>query len=580
MLEFYEEYYQQIEDALESKSSLGRLSYWLEKHTTHAGKAFSFNHHEFQRAIVDSAHNNSCVIKPSQFGLTEVTIRTILAFLAVETATVALHLLPTVGEAQRAAKSRFDPVIRGSRYLRSIVHPGADNSGFKQLGDSQLFTGGTFGKAVISIPTDFLSIDELDFCNQENVATAESRLTHSRFVDPETGARGIKRKWSTPTAVGVGVDHLYSQSNQFQRLVKCKHCNQWFWPQFLKHVVVQGWDKPMDEMTYLDAMALEERGLLSTAHVICEHCHNPITTANLGPDYREWVAKYPSRSFQEGFHISSFDLPDYHTAQSILRKLIDYKSNYSHFMNFVLGLAYSDASNSILDSLVEQYISVRPIPPDQAEAGAISGCVAGLDVGKTSWLLIGKPNYFNKTLDIVWAEQIRLQGNEEDYLKKVVTDRLRQYKVVKLVCDSMPYTPSILSIQASRPEGWVLPNFYTLTDKRLPLYVIKETEWTVNSHRTKTLNLTASKANTGVFRWPIMDEMRVVRKHLQGMKRVDRILDDGSEQSDWVKSGDDHYFHAANYLSMAAEMVENEYTLASGLPIPTIREVIVGSKAE
>lgn len=578
-MDLFAEYTQQLQDALEQRSSLGRLSSWLEKNTKHNGSQFSFKDHEFQIAIVDSRHNNTVVIKPSQCGLTECSVRGLLAFLAVESGTVGLHLLPTVGESQKAVKSRFDPVIRGSSYLRSMIHPGSDSSSFKQLGDSQLFTGGTFGKAVISIPTDYLSLDELDFCNMENVATAESRLVHSRFVNEETGARGIKRKWSTPTAVGVGVDGLFQQSDQKRRLVRCKCCGHWQWPQFLKHVVVQGWDKPMDQMTYIDAMTLEARGLLNTAQLLCESCKNPLTKQNLGPEYREWVAEFPSRTYQEGFHVNPFDLPNYHTPESILRKLIDYRNNYNHFMNFVLGLAYSDASNSIVDELVGQFTTVRPVTPEQAEAGAISGCVAGLDVGKTSWLLIGKPNLLTHQVDIVWAEQIRLEyGQEEDMLRATVLKRLQQYKVVKLVSDAQPYTPSILTIQASRPEGWVLPNFYVLTDKKLPLYIIQEKDWVVQSHRTKTLNLTAGKANSGNFRWPMLEEMATVRKHLQGMKRIDRILDDGSEQSDWVKSGDDHYFHAANYLSMASEMIFGDFSTGFA-PIPTIREVVVGSTA-
>ena len=575
MSNLFEEYTQQLRDAFERKSALGRLSYWLEKHTKHGGGAFSFKGHEFQRDIIDSKHNNSVIIKPSQMGLTECGARLILGFLAVEASTVAMYLLPTLGESQKAVKSRFDPVIRSSAYLKSIMHSGSDSSSFKQLGDSQLFTGGTHGKAIISIPTDLLSVDELDFCNQENVATAESRLTHSRFVNEETGARGIKRKWSTPTANGVGVDALFTQSNQRRRLVKCKSCGFWFWPQFLKHVVVQGWDKPLEEMTYIDASSLDERGLLPTAKILCESCHEPITKDNLRFEHREWVAEFPNRVYQEGFHVNPFDLPDYHTPESILRKLIDYRNNINHFHNFVLGLAHSDASNSIIDELVERAISVRPIAPEEAEHGAISGCVAGLDVGRTSWLLIGKPNYLTKTTDIVWVEQIRLQGDEDDDLKLTVLKRLRQYGVIKFVCDAMPYTPSILAIQAGMPEGWVLPNFYSLHDKKLPLFVVNENDHVVNSHRTKTLNLVTKKVNTGQIRWPMLEEMATVRKHLQGMKRVDRVTETGEEESEWIKSGDDHFFHAANYLSIAAELVEEDF--GGWAPIPTIREVMVGS---
>ena len=108
MSNLFEEYTQQLRDAFDRKSALGRLSYWLEKHTRHGGGVFSFKGHEFQREIIDSKHNNTVIIKPSQMGLTECGARLILGFLAVEINTVAMYLLPTLGESQKAVKSRFD----------------------------------------------------------------------------------------------------------------------------------------------------------------------------------------------------------------------------------------------------------------------------------------------------------------------------------------------------------------------------------------------------------------------------------------------------------------------------------------
>jgi hypothetical protein len=573
-MSLYTEYLAQLQDALDDKSSLGRLSVWLEKHTNLGGKPYSFKGHEFQRDIVDSKHANQVVIKPSQVGLTELVTRLILAFLAVEQNAVGMYLLPTVHEALRAAKSRIDPVIRGSRYLRSIMAPGGDSASFKQIGDSQLVMGGTFGKAIISVPTDILLIDELDFCNPEAVVTAESRLTHSRFLDPVTGGRGIKRKWSTPTAEGVGVHSLYEQSDRKKRLVKCKHCGHWFWPQWLKHVVVDGWDYPMDEMSYLDALVLEEKGQANTARILCERCYKPVTQDNLGPAHREWVAERPEIQRIEGFQVSPFDLPDYHSAASILRKLIEYRGEIGHFRNFVLGLAYSDASNSIVDAVVAENTLLEPIPPDIAEATGVSGCVAGLDIGRTSWMIIGKYVYPGK-LHILWMEQIRLGENGEGLGERVL-QLLHAYKVVKFVSDALPYTDTVLQIKARLPEGWMLPTFYNLTDNKLPMYQVQEADWTIKANRTKTLNYISKQANSGLVKWPRLDEMKIVRKHLQGMKRVDR-KEDGGEFSEWLSNGDDHYFHALNYCGMAADLVAQSLT-SSFTPMPGFVQAEVGSK--
>lgn len=345
--DYYKEYLSRVKDAVESSSALGRISYWLEKHTRLSGGRYSFKGHEFQRKIIDSEHPNQVVLKPSQTGVSEMTARLCLGFIAVSPDTVSIYTLPTVNEALRFSKSRVDPIIKGSKYLNSIMVSGSDSSSFKQVGSSQLFMAGTFGKALISIPTDLLINDELDFSNPEVIATAESRLSHSRFYNEELDLRGIRRKFSTPTVPNVGVSDLFNKSNKNYRLVKCKHCSHWFHPDFLAHVRVTGYDRTMDEISYSQVNDLETRGLLNTAKLLCEKCHKVITKDNLMPEYRDWVEESPTVKHIEGFCVSPFDLPDYHTPSSLLRKRLEYKEEEGHFRNFTLGVPYSDSSNSI-----------------------------------------------------------------------------------------------------------------------------------------------------------------------------------------------------------------------------------------
>ncbi len=556
MDEYYKEYIHRVRDAVESSSALGRLSHWLTKHTTLAGKKFSFKDHEYQEAIVDSTHPNQAVKKPSQVGLSELTARLILGFLAVSPDTVGIYTLPTVNEALRFAKSRMDPVIKGSKYLSNMISPGNDSSSFKQLGSSQLFMAGTFGKALISIPTDLLVNDELDFSNPEVIATAESRLSHSRFFDEILDIRGIRRKFSTPTVPGVGVSDLFDKSDKRYRLVKCKHCGHWFWPNFLVHVVVQGYDRIMDEITYAEVLHLDSRGLIETAQLLCEKCHGPITRTNLGAEYRDWVAERPHVRHVQGFQVSPFDLPAYHSPASLLRKKLEFKEEEGHFRNFSLGIEHSDASNSILPNAVKDNTTIRPQYPDSTSA---YGCVMGLDVGKTSWLLVGKPmlnpGTMETTIHVFWAEQVNIRTGEEDILFETVVERIKQFRVSKIVCDSLPYTDTIIRICKRFPTGLALPCMYVLTDRKLPPYIVKNDETSVDANRTKTINSIVRKVNNNQVKFAKFPDIEVLEKHLQGMKRVDRILDDGSVDSQWVKSGPDHYFHALNYLNMAADMV-------------------------
>jgi hypothetical protein len=568
------EFLSRLRDTVARTSSLGRLSDWLVQNTSLNGSKFSFLEHEYQIPIINSKSPNQAVIKPSQCGLSEMSARLVLAFLAVQSDTTAMYILPTVSEALRFSKSRIEPIIRDSKYLSGIMQAGNDNAAFKMLGTSQLHMSGS-QKAVISVATDFLVIDEIDFCNAENLVTAESRLTHSKFKNEELNVRGIRRQLSTPSLIGVGISAMFEQSNKQYRLVKCKHCGEWSNPSFLDNVVVQGYDRSMHEISYVDVLDLDERGLLSTAQLLCPSCKNVITKENLQPDYREWVAENPSVKHTEGFSVNPFDLPEYHSAESILRKRINFMEEQGHFYNFVLGLPHDSSSNSILPSAVRDNTTLNPVMP----GSNVNGCVAGLDIGKTSWLLIGKPMNVNgvEELHVIWAEQIRVDGNNVDNLFLTVVERFKQFNVVQAIIDSAPFWDTVIKIQHQFPDGMVMPAMYTLTDRNMPSHKVNESDWIVSLNRTKSLDFLVKQVNTGKVKFASFPENETLSKHLQGMKRVERTDTEGKLTEKWQKISADHYFHALNYLQIAGSMVETgAYTNFS--PRATIAQAFVGKQ--
>lgn len=570
------EFLARLRDTAARTSSLGRLSDWLENNTSLMGAPYSFRGHEYQKAIIDSKSCNQAVIKPSQCGLSELSSRLVLGFLAVQSNSTAMYILPTVSEALRFSKSRIDPIIRDSKYLTSIMGAGNDNAAFKMIGTSQLHMSGS-QKAVISVATDLLVVDEVDFCDAENLVTAESRLTHSRFKDEELNIRGIRRQLSTPTLVGVGISAMYEQSDKQRRLVKCKHCGEWVDPSFLDNVVVQGFDRSMHEITHMDVIDLDDRGLISTAKLLCSRCHKEITSENLQPEYREWVAEFPSIRHMQGFAVNPLDLPDYHSPSSILRKRLNFAEEQGHFYNFVLGLPHDSSSNSILPSAVRDNTILTQVQP----GSSISGCVAGLDIGKTSWLLIGKPVRTNgvEELHILWAEQIRVDGNNVDNLFLTVVERFKQFGVIKAVVDSAPFWDTVIKIQSQFPESLVLPAMYTLTDRNLPAHKVNEKDWLVSVNRTKSLDFFVKQVNTGKVKFADFAENRVIAQHFQGMKRVERADTEGKMTEKWLKISADHFFHAGNYLQIAANMVTSG-SYANFAPLPKIHEAFVGAEHE
>jgi len=552
---FAQEYVNRLKDAIASTSALGRVSSWLEKHTTLHGKPFSFKDHEFQKDIVDDTHPNSVVTKPSQVGVSECICRLGLGFIAISPDTVAIYTLPTVYESLRFSKSRIDPVIRGSRTLSELMVPGGDSASFKQIGSSQLFMMGTFGKAIISIPTDILISDEIDFSNPEVLVTAESRLSHSRIYNEELDIRGIRRQFSTPTLPNMGVAAKFDKSDQRRRLVRCNHCNSWFWPNFLEHVVVAGFDGSMYEITYLEVQSLESRGLLETAKLLCPSCRHPIKKADLGPENREWVAEYPERKDIRGWAVSPFDLPKYHNPTSLLRKMLQYKEEIGHFRNFTLGLPFADASNSVMPGRVKECATLMPINP---ESGGIRGTVMALDVGKTSWLMVGRNN--GSDLDVIWYEQIKLVQDLDDALFETVVNRIIQFGVELAVFDAQPYTDTMLRIQRRFSAGQVLLAMYTLTDRRTAISQVRESDYTLEINRTKALDAVVKRVNNRHVKFARLPDLDLLEAHLQNSKRVDRTEENGDVVSEWVKAGPDHYMHCLNYLNLAATRMQASYS--------------------
>lgn len=567
------DYLQRLKDAVSSTSAFGRLSFWIEEHTTLAGRPYSFKGHEYQRAILDSKHPNQVTIKPSQVGATELSSRLALAFVAVSRSLVALYLLPTVGEAQRFAKSRLDDIIAGSKYMRENIAAGSDSSSFKKIGTSQCFIHGTFGRAVISIPASLLVIDERDFCNQENCKTAESRLSHSPIYNERLDVRGIRRNLSTPTVPNYGVSGLYEKSNQQKRLCKCNSCKEWFWPSYFD-IVIPGHEVNLREATATELSVLESQGKIDTAVLLCPNCHNIVTKDNLQHPSREWVAERPSEHLIEGFAITPFDLPDYHTPQSLLRKRIEYEDEVGHFYNFTLGIPYADSSNSVLPGVVRENTVLNPSYPD---SNTISGTVMGLDVGKTSWLTVAKPFRVNGEVElhVIWLEQIRINANDEESLVATVAQRIKQFKCVRCVVDAMPYTSDMIRLQGLFPEGLVLLNSYVLTDRKLPNFIVDEKTFEVKSHRTKVIDACVKAVNTSKVKFPIHPDIMTLDKHLQGMKRVDRLNDKAEMESSWQKVGADHYMHSLTYCHMASSMVAAGMLIEFSIPT-TIKEAFVG----
>lgn len=540
-------YLTRVKAGVSQTRDLTRTSEWIVENTSHPKDRtipWSFDGHEMQLGIVNCPANHAVIRKCSQVGISEVSVRVTLALLDVNTNSTAIYTLPTASFAQRFAKGRIDPVIEGSK-LKDRVNADTDGSSLKQIGGSFLYIAGSFGQnSAISVPADILVQDEVDFSNQTALTTFVSRLGHAFGKGEEYG---IQREFSTPTVEGYGVSLSFDDSTQARYHIHCDHCSDWVAPDFLQDVVIPGYDGTVRMFEKSDLQ--NPNYLIKQAYLNCPSCHNPISQANLAdPSKRQWIHAYPDRD-KYGFDIAPFDVPSLNPIHSTLLAMSKFESR-ADWVNFRLGQPYEDAETSFLADVIDANTTLSQVIPVEF---AGTGFVMGVDVGKTSHLLIGKRN--GLYLDLVHAEQIR--QDDDDYFVKRVLQLLKWFRVSKAVIDANPDYSSVLKIIGRALYGQVYACYYVRA-VRTPLSNkdVKDDESVIHVDRTSCFDDLAKQANSGRIRYARMGEMATVKAHLKALKRIKSQNSKGETTAHWIKTGDDHYGHALQYLALADQMCD------------------------
>lgn len=539
-------FYERVSLGVRRAFRLDNLSRWVCDNTRLGGEPFSFRDHEFQQAIVDDASNEVVVKKCSQVGLSEVQVRKVLGFLQVMSSVRAIWILPTRTFAQKFAKDRIDGVIRESPTLAAALNKGADSTEMKQFGGSTLYIQGSIGSTdAISVPARLLSIDELDFCDQGAVSKYASRLRHN--LDG-----GIRYKFSTPTVSQYGITAEFARSDQKFYTVRCPGCAREVVPRFVRDVRIPGFDGDFAREFVREDLR-NPRFRVDQAWLACPRCQAPLDRALADPDRRRWVAAYPEVPVS-GYQVSPFDLIRYNPTPAVLRQLGEY-AQVKDWYNFVLGLEYDSEDTGVVLEKVKTNTIIRPVPPEQGAYGT----VMGIDVGKVSWMFVGKA-IGNGYTDIIWVQQLRQDA--EGGLKAQIQRMMGCYNPHRLVIDGLPAFTLVDDLIKEDTEQRVYACYYDTQRrvKRVAVYRVDEAERKVVAHRSKSLDVVRTRVNQGRVRFPQMeDEMAVVREHLSGLKRIERKDENGDIDVIWERTGvGDHYFHALNYMNMAEAMTEQD----------------------
>jgi len=544
-------YMARVRAGLSRTNDMSQAPQWIEKNTSHPEdnqRRWTFLGHEYQIDILSDTAKVVDVQKCSQVGMSELSVRGMLALLAMERNFTCIYVLPTAGFASSFTKGRIDPVIESSKYLKAAVNKNVDSTEMKQIGTSFLYVKGTIGKSAnISVPAQGLFKDEVDFCDQAALKGFNSRLGHA-------GDRELQRGFSTPTVANYGINEAFLAGSQAHYCVKCRHCLQWVAPNFELDVEIPGFNGFISSFEKEDLDS--EKVRIHDAFIRCPDCKFPIDWRDIcNPTKRQWVHKYPNRE-KHSYQVCPYDVPSINPIGKTLSQMTEYQTK-KDWVNFKLGYPYEDSQTSFLEAMilankVRRSLTI-PSMDDAAEKNPQVLChntFVGIDIGKTSWFIaLKEDDQIAGKLNIVYQERIRQDGN--DYLYRRVKYLEKCLGAVNGVMDAGPdiSTSKKYSMNGNIGQTWAC--YYSRKGKdTLEIIEMKEEEGIVRAARTETLNDLAAEVNAGRIGFLDDDDFPLVRQHLGALKRVDNIIE-GEQISKWVNTGDDHYGHALNYARIA-----------------------------
>jgi len=551
---------------LSRESGLKQLDETVLKFGYVSGTPYSFKDHEYQIEIIKDTSARIAVQKCSQVGLSELMVQKILAMAATMQHVRIIFTLPTKEMAMAFSKDRFDGAIDQSPMYTSLVESASNSASQKKIGTCTLYVSGSFGaNSAISVPAEVIISDEEDFSNPEILGKLNSRLRHASFED-QYGNRGIRMRFSTPTVEDYGVNLGFKSGDQKYYLCKCEKCEKWVLPNPFNDFVLPGVDKSLREVTRDDLPNIE----VQNVYIKCNNCGHDLKKSLLSQERRQWVAQCPEKH-DHSYQVYPWDVPKYNTAPSIIKQLGDYPLK-SDFYNFVIGIPYSDDENTFTTTETHRAKNSTVIPLSYLSSIVTFQTFAGMDVGKTCHLVIGRK--LGKYIEVVYTEKVK--NSKEDPAAIQVCARYDYFRVARMCIDAGPDITLVNTLIALRPS--ISAVVYVRSVQSLSCVEEKQGGDVVNADRTKTLSLLMNKHNSGEIKYPV--NSTDIYDHLKTTKKIREQNSDGTMVERFTKTSDtDHWVHALNYMmiaSITSELSENVGVYAP----PTIGKVRVGGNVK
>lgn len=492
----------------------------LNHHRTHNNKPLTLQRRPFLKDIYLDNSNDKVVMKSTQCGLSEFLI--VYAIMEAAQGRSLFYVLPSYDLVGRFVSNRFSRSVQFTPYYQHLMNDDtvkkrSDGVSLKHIGMGTIaFVGSGTPKPFTEFPADTIIVDELDQCNEANLAMGEERLSASEHKK--------RVKISNPTLVGFGIDYEFGKSDQRYWHIKCSSCGAFVKPDFFSHVVER-----VDEGTYALRDTEWQWDTPRDIHMICDKCGKPFNRFNGG----EWVKSNP-RSLVTGFQVSKL-----FSANVTIREMVDRFNDgltnpkkMERFYNGDLGFPFSDSGSKISFKMIADCSEPGYIMPDVST----EPCVMGVDVGNKIHVRISEILPTGK-LKAVYIGSV--DGYDD------IFELYRRYRIVFGVIDSMP------EMRLSKKVCATMPTMYRCFYGGKQDSVNPNTK-VVTVDRTSSLDRVREKLLTESIHYP--ENALQIPEYGPQMISSTRVFDEKKGVYEWRHSDADHFLHAENYMWIAYVM--------------------------
>lgn len=306
------------------------------------GTKLDFKEHAFLWDMYSDMSPQQAILKAAQIGFsTAANIKAL--WLAKNRGMDIIYSLPTAGDIREFVSGKTNRLIANNPVFQEWTND-KDSIEQKKVGENIIYFRGTWvDRAALMISADLYIADEVDRSKQDVVAQFDTRLQHSKH--------GWRWYFSNPSAPGVGVDRMWTESDQKHWFVKCEGCSHEFY-MVMENILYRPDNKP---------------------YFGCAKCRKEIDRRK-GRWAKRWQGKEVS-----GWWISLLMCP-WVTAETVLKKKKEFTEE--QFANYVLGQPFVGKGNVLTRPMILQNLTERINPQDCRP-------IIGVDTGSEINYVIG-----------------------------------------------------------------------------------------------------------------------------------------------------------------------------------------------